>query len=62
MGHTSSMQIQHGNVTSILQEEIPHLTIPFVDDVPIKGPPTRYELPDGTFETIPKNPGIPRFV
>jgi hypothetical protein len=62
MGYTNSMQIQHGDVTFILQDEIPLFTIPFVDDVPIKGPPTRYELPDGTFETIKENPGIRRFV
>jgi len=52
----------HGDVTHILQDEIPHVTIPFVDDVAIKGPTTRYELPDGTYETIPENPQIRRFV
>ena len=30
--------------------------------MPVKGPPTRYELPDGTYETIPENSGIRRFV
>ena len=62
MGYTNAMQIMHGDVTFILQEEIPHITIPFVDDVPVKGPLTRYERPDGSFETIPENPGIRRFV
>ena len=33
-----------------------------IDDIGIKGPPTRYELPDGSYETIPENPGIRRFV
>ncbi|TFK77568.1 hypothetical protein K466DRAFT_449980, partial [Polyporus arcularius HHB13444] len=49
-------------VCFILQAEIPHITQPFIDDVPIRGPATRYELPDGGFETIPENPGIRRFV
>ena len=62
MGYTNAMQIMHGDVTFILQEEIPHITIPFVDDVLVKGPLTRYERPDGSFETIPENPGIRRFV
>jgi hypothetical protein len=46
-------------VTFILRDE---LTLPFVDDVSIKGPSTRYELPNGTFETVTENPGIRRFV
>jgi hypothetical protein len=62
MGYTNSMQIMQGDVTHTLQEEIPKYTIPFVDDVPVKGPPSRYLLPDGTFETIPANLGIRRFV
>jgi hypothetical protein len=62
MGYTNAMQIMHGDVTFTLQEEIPHVTIPFVDDVPVKGPTTRYETPDGNYETIPENPGICRFV
>ncbi len=37
-------------------------TIPFLDDVAVKGPPTTYPLPDGTPETIPENPGIRRFI
>jgi hypothetical protein len=62
MGYTNSMQIQHGDTTFLLQDEIPHVTIPFVDDIPVKGPATRYELPDGGYETIPGNGGIRRFV
>lgn len=62
MGYTNSMQIFHGDVTFILQDEIPHVTKPFIDDCPCKGPKTRYELPDGAFETIPENSGIRRFV
>ncbi|KAJ3555802.1 hypothetical protein NP233_g12120 [Leucocoprinus birnbaumii] len=61
MGYTNSMQIQHGDLTFLLQDEIPEVAVPFVDDVPVKGPPTRYETPNG-FETIPENPNIRRFV
>ena len=62
MGWTNSVPIFHDDVTYILREEIPHVTKPYIDDVPIKGPPTRYELPDGGYETIPENSGIRRFV
>jgi hypothetical protein len=62
MGYMNSMQIQHGDLTFILQDEIPHITKPFVDDCPCKGLKTHYELADGTYETIPENPGIQRFV
>ncbi|KAL1658184.1 hypothetical protein GGG16DRAFT_33931, partial [Schizophyllum commune] len=49
-------------VTTILRPLIPDITIPYIDDVPVRGPETRYELPDGSYETIPENPGIRRFV
>lgn len=62
MGYTNSMQIQHGDITFLLQDEIPQVTVPFVDDIPVKGPATRYELEEGGYETIPENPGIRRFV
>ena len=62
MGYTNSMQIQHGNITFILQDEIPHVTIPFVDDIPVKGPLTRYQDQHGAYETIAENTGIRRFI
>jgi hypothetical protein len=62
MGYTNSPQIMHGDMAHILHNEIPDYTQHFVDDVPVKGPPTRYELPDGGFETINGNPGIRRFI
>ena len=58
MGWTNSVPIFHDDVTYILQSEIPHLTIPYIDDVPVKGPSSRYMLDDGTYETIPENAGI----
>ena len=62
MGWTNSVPIFHDDVTYILQPEIPNTTIPYIDDVPIRGPADRYMLPDGTEERIPDNPGIRRFV
>jgi hypothetical protein len=62
MGWTNSVPIFHDDVTFILQPEIPDTTIPYIDDVPIKGPPTRYIQADNSYETIPENPGIRRFV
>lgn len=62
MGYTNSMQIQHRDTTFLLQDEIPHVTMPFVDDIPVKGPASRYELQDGSYETLEGNPGIRRFV
>ena len=40
------MPIFHDDVTFILKEEIPHVTKPYIDDVPVKGPKSRYELPE----------------
>jgi len=58
MGYTNSMQIQHGDLTFLLQDEIPDVAVPFVNDVPVKGPPTRYEIGPNLFETLPENPSI----
>ena len=62
MGWTNSPAVLQGDVTHVLRPEIPHWTQPFADDVPVKGPRSRYERPDGSYETIPENPGIRRFV
>jgi hypothetical protein len=62
MGWTNSVPILHDDVSYILQPEIPDVTIPYIDDVPIKGPKTRYQLANGEYETIPENPAIRRFV
>jgi hypothetical protein len=61
MGYTNSMQIQQGDLTFLLQDEIPEVAALFVDDVPVKGPASRYEVKDN-FKTIPENPGICWFV
>jgi hypothetical protein len=36
----------HANITFTLKPEIPHITIPFLNDASVKGPPTHYKLPD----------------
>ena len=62
MGWTNSLPIFHGDVTFIFQPEIPEITEPFVDDVPVKGPESRYIMESGEEERIVENPGIRRFV
>ena len=62
MGWTNSVPIFHDDVTHILRPEIPHITVPYIDDVPVKGPRSYYQNSDGTYETIPNNSGIRRFV
>ena len=62
MGWTNSVPIFHDDVTHILQPEIPHVTLPYIDDVPVKGPATMYIQENGEPETIAENPGIQRFV
>ena len=39
-----SVPIFHDDVTYILQPEIPEVMIPYIDDVPVKGPKSRYVL------------------
>jgi len=62
MGWTNSVPIFHNDVTYILHDEIPKYTLLYIDDVPIRGPATRYEKPDGTLEVLEKNPGIWQFI
>ena len=62
MGWTNSVPIFHDDVTSILQPEIPEYTIPYIDDVPVRGPASTYQDVTGKFETIPENKGIRKFV
>jgi hypothetical protein len=51
-----------GDINYILRDEIPLFTVLFIDDVAVKGPVTRYENADGTYENIPENSGIRRFI
>jgi hypothetical protein len=62
MGWTNSVTIFHQNVMFILQDEVPHVARPFIDDVPMKGPKSDYRNEDGTYQTIEGNPNIRRFI
>ena len=62
MGWTNSVPIFHDDVCYIFRDEIPEITVPYVDDVSVRGPADEYKLEDGSFECIPENPGIRRFV
>jgi hypothetical protein len=56
------MPIFHNDVTHILQLEIPHVMQPYIDDVLVQGPSSRYIHDNGKPKTIPDNSGIRRFV
>lgn len=62
MGHTNAVQVYQANMAFILQDEIPDYTMPFVDDLSVKSGITQYQREDGSYETIPKNPGIRCFI
>jgi len=62
MGWTNVVPIFHDDVAHVLKEETPHVTNPYIDNVGLKGPKTRYEQPDGTYETVSENLGIRCFV
>lgn len=62
MGWTNSFQIMHGDVTFALRDEIPDFTTPYADDVAVKGPLSRYETENGSYEVMAGNSGIRRFV
>ena len=62
MGHTNAVQIYQANMAFILQDEIPHHTMPFIDDLPVKSETSQYQRPDGSYETIPESPGVRLFI
>jgi hypothetical protein len=47
MGYTNAAQIMHGDVTYMLQDEIPKYTIPYIDDVRSPDPGVRDTLSTG---------------
>ena len=59
MGHTNTVQIYQANMAFILQDKIPHRTMPFIDDLLVKSKTSQYQRPDSLYEMIPENPGIP---
>ena len=51
----------HTNVTFILKDEMSNSAFPYIDDVPIKGSKTRYEIDEG-YKMISGNTDIQRFI
>ena len=49
MGHTNAVQIYQADMTFILQDEIPHHTMPFINDLLVKSEMSRYQRPDGLY-------------
>lgn len=62
MGYTNSPAEFQACMMFILQEEVPDKAGVFIDDVPIKGPATKYLTTEGVEECLPQNPGIRRYV
>ena len=62
MGHTNTVQIYQADMAFILQDEIPHHTMLFIDDLPVKTETTRHQRLDSSYETISENPGIRKFI
>ena len=60
-GWTDSPAVFQNDVAFVLQCEI-DIAPNFQDDINVLGPRTRYELPDGTYETISVNSSIRCFV
>ena len=42
MGGTNSVQILQGDISFIIQDEMPDIAATFMDDVYVRGPPTWY--------------------
>jgi len=62
MGYANSPAEFQACMSFLLQDEMPEVAGVFVDDIPIKGPTSRYLGPDGLEETLPENPGIRRYI
>ena len=62
MGWTNVVPVFHNDVMHILQLEVPQLTIPYIDDVPVCRPATTYQNGNRVFETILENSSIHHFI
>lgn len=62
MGYANAPAEFQACMMYILQDEVPEVAGVFIDDIPIKGPPTKYIGPDGKEETLPQNPGIRKYI
>ena len=56
------VELFHGHITYILQDEILEKARPFIDDIVIQGGRTKYLDKNGVPETIAENPGVRRYV
>ena len=62
MGHTNAVQIYQADMAFILQDKIPHHTMPFIDDLLVKSETSQNQRPDGSYEMILENLGIRSFI
>ena len=62
MGYTNSPTEFQACMMFILQDEVPNVAGVFIDDIPIKGPATKYLTPDGQEECLTENPGVRRYI
>ena len=62
MGFTNSPAEFQACMVFLLQDEIPEIADVFIDDIPIRGPKSRYLDSEGKEETLKENPGIRRFM
>jgi hypothetical protein len=62
MGYVNAPAEFQASMMFILQDEVPDVAGVFIDDIPIKGPPTKYLTPEGTEEVLPENPGIRKYI
>ena len=62
MGWMNSVPIFHDDICHIPQPEILMHTVPYINNIPVKGPLMCYLLPDGSCETFPANSGIWHFI
>lgn len=60
-GFTNAVTEFQRCMSFVLADEIPKVVAVFIDDLPVKGPSSRYMIGD-TYETIPENTGIRRFI
>ena len=62
MGYANAPAEFQACMMFILQDEVPDVAGVFIDDIPIKGPTTKYLGPDGKEQTLPENPGIRKYL
>lgn len=62
MGFTNSPAEFQACMVFLLQDEIPEVAGVFIDDIPIKGPVSRYLDKEGNEEKMKENPNIRRFM